>query len=219
RYLPATSGVEVGGDFWDVSVLPNGDIALAVGDVAGHDMTAAATMAQLRSAARALRAPKPGDPAQLVTLLQAAWEQLDLERMATAVFARLEPTTGRLQVASAGHPPPLMVEPGRAWYLPVEPAPPLGAPPAPPELYEAMWPPGAAMVLYTDGLVEDRSTALDAGLDRLRDVAAASPSSVPDVVVRHVVASLAAESLADDVALLVVRPGRPGHPGLPGRPD
>ncbi|HLH46966.1 MAG TPA: PAS domain S-box protein, partial [Acidimicrobiales bacterium] len=85
RYLPATSGVEVGGDFWDVSVLPHGDIALAVGDVAGHDMTAAATMAQLRSAARALRAPRPGDPAQLVTLLQAAWDQLDLERMATAV--------------------------------------------------------------------------------------------------------------------------------------
>src|SRR5262249_38675451 len=148
RYLPGTGDVEVGGDFWDVSVLPDGSVALAVGDVEGHDMTAAASMAQLRSAIRALRTQASG-PRELLELTGRAWEQLGLERMATACLAQLDPATGLLRVASAGHPPPLVVEPGSARYLPVLPAPALGAPPTAVPGSEMIWPAGVAVVFFT----------------------------------------------------------------------
>lgn len=206
RYLAATTGAEVGGDFWDVMVLAYGQVALAVGDVAGHDMAAAATMAQLRAAARTLRtSPQSVDPGELVRLLHGAYDALELERIATAVFARYDPVAGSLAVASAGHLPPLMVTPGRAWFLPVQPAPPFGAPPSRAVVYRTAWPAGAAMVLYTDGLVEDRTSGLAEGLDRLRLAAERAPSIEPQAFADHLVAALVPGDLGDDVALLVAR--------------
>ena len=130
RYLAATHGVEVGGDFYDVVPLPGGQVALAVGDVVGHDITAAATMGQLTSVYRALLVDGPS-PSATIDRLQASWSMLGLQRMATALFATLDPASGQLAIASAGHLPPLLFSAGSAEFLPVRPSRMLGAPQAP----------------------------------------------------------------------------------------
>lgn len=204
RYLPGTRDVEVGGDFWDVTVLPGGEVGLMVGDVAGHDITAAATMAQLRSVCRALQfqARSPGD---LIGSIQSVWDQLGLDRVATALFARMVPESGRLQIASAGHLPPLVVEPGKAWFVPVTPVPPLGAPSAPALSWEGQLGPDAVLVCFTDGLVEDRQHGIDEGMERLLAAAAAAPSPDPEQMADHILRSVPGEVRIDDVALMVVR--------------
>lgn len=205
RYLPGTADAEVGGDFWDVAVMPDGEVAVALGDVAGHDIQAAATMAQLRSACRALRAQTHG-PDELVNIVHESWDQLGLDRIATAVFARLVPETGRLRIASAGHLPPLVVEPDRAWFPAVDPAPPLGAPsPALATAWVGELPRGATVLFYTDGLVEDRHRDLDEGTDRLVRAARTAPSLDAEPLLDHVLATVPGDDRADDVAVLAVR--------------
>ena len=108
---------------------PDEHVALAVGDVVGHDLTAAATMGQLTSVYRALLVERPS-PSALIDRLQACWPLLGLQRMATALFAELDPATGQLRIASAGHLPPLLLTDGHAELLPVQPSRMLGAPPA-----------------------------------------------------------------------------------------
>ncbi|WP_324278393.1 GAF domain-containing SpoIIE family protein phosphatase [Blastococcus brunescens] len=167
RYLAATHGVEVGGDFYDVVRLPGDQVALAVGDVVGHDITAAATMGQLNSVYRALLVDGPA-PSAIIDRLQASWSLLGLQRMATALFATLDPATGQLRIASAGHLSPLMITAGHAEFLPVTPSRMLGAPPAPAPAVEwaGVLPAGATLVFFTDGLVESRSADLDEGWPR-----------------------------------------------------
>jgi PAS domain-containing protein len=210
RYLPGTRDAEIGGDFWDVAVLPDGEVALAVGDVAGHDITAAATMAQLRSVCRALRVQACG-PAELIQSIQSVWDQLGLDRVATAVFARIDPRTGRLRIASAGHPPPLIVNPSRVWFPEVKAVPPLGAPPAPVQDWEGQLEEQALFVCYTDGLVEDRERDIDEGMRRLVEVARSVPALEPHVLADHILAGVPGEERGDDVAVLVARrsPDRP----------
>jgi PAS domain S-box-containing protein len=206
RYLPGSRGADVGGDFHDVVPLPEGDVALAVGDVVGHDVTAAATMGQLRSVHRVLLTDRPG-PSDLVARLHAGWPLLGLPRMATALFARLDPATGALRIASAGHLPPLVAAEGRAELLDVRPGRLLGAPPNPAPEWSGELPAGATLVLYTDGLVESRTADLDAGLARLRAVAAdATDGGDPDpgVLCDRLLDALTGPRRADDVALLAV---------------
>jgi serine/threonine-protein kinase RsbW len=205
RYLPATRGVEVGGDFYDVVRLPGDAVALAVGDVVGHDVTAAATMGQLTSVHRALLVDGPS-PGGLVDRLQASWSLLGLQRMATALFATLHPATGQLRIASAGHLPPLLLDGGRATYLEVPVSRMLGAPPAPSPAQEwaGVLPPGASLVFCTDGLVERRGASLDTGLERLRTAVEQSGTSRPDELCDRVLAGLAGVHRADDIALLVL---------------
>ncbi|GAA3159533.1 hypothetical protein GCM10010531_08670 [Blastococcus jejuensis] len=205
RYLAATQGVEVGGDFYDVVVLPNGHVALAVGDVVGHDLTAAATMGQLTSVYRALLVDRPS-PSALIDRLQASWSLLGLQRMATALFASLDPATGQLRVASAGHLPPLLLTDGHAELLPVQPSRMLGAPPAPAPALEwaGVVPPGSTLVLFTDGLVESRSADLDEGLVALLAAASASGTSDPDELCDRLLAELTGRHRADDIALLAL---------------
>jgi serine/threonine-protein kinase RsbW len=206
RYLPGSSGADVGGDFHDVVALPEGDVALAVGDVVGHDVTAAATMGQLRSVHRALLADRPG-PSELVDRLHGSWPLLGLPRMATAMFARLDPATGGLRIASAGHLPPLLAAGGRAELLDVVPGRLLGAPPGPAPEWKGELPVGATLVFYTDGLVESRTADLDVGLARLRTVAAAATEggpADPDELCDRLLAALTGPRRADDVALLVL---------------
>jgi serine phosphatase RsbU (regulator of sigma subunit)/PAS domain-containing protein len=205
RYVPGTRDAEVGGDFWDVARLPGGEVALAVGDVAGHDMIAAATMAQLRSACRALRSYAPG-PSELIAALQANWDQLELDRIATAVFAAFAPGTGEILVASAGHPGPLLLQRGQASFAGVDAAPPLGAPPAPAGLWRGALGPGDLAVFFTDGLVEDRHRSLDEGLDLLRLAAERAPATEPSVFADHILSELVpGPERGDDVALVVLR--------------
>ena len=203
RYLAATSGVEIGGDFYDVAPLPGEHVAIAVGDVVGHDITAAATMGQLRSVYRALLVEAPA-PAAVIDRLQASWPLLGLQRMATALFATLDLPTGVLHVASAGHPPPLLIADGRAQFLPVVPSRMLGAPPAPAAEWAGVVPPGATLVLFTDGLVESRSSDIDAGLERLRVAADRAVALGPDELCDRLLADLAGTHRADDIALLAL---------------
>jgi serine/threonine-protein kinase RsbW len=203
RYLAATHGVEIGGDFYDVAPLPGGHVAIAVGDVVGHDITAAATMGQLRSVYRALLVEAPA-PAAVIDRLQASWPLLGLQRMATALFATLDLPTGLLRVASAGHPPPLLAVDGRAEFLPVVPSRMLGAPPAPAVEWTGVLPPGATLVLFTDGLVESRTSDIDAGLARLQAAAGRRGTADPDELCDRLLRDLAGSHRADDIALLAL---------------
>jgi serine/threonine-protein kinase RsbW len=206
RYLPATHGVEVGGDFYDVVPLPGGEIALVVGDVVGHDITAAATMGQLRSVYRALLGEAFG-PGDVVTRLQASWPLLGLQRMATALFGVLDPAGGRLRLASAGHLPPLVVDGDGARYLPVRPARLLGAPAGPAVEWSCGLPAGATLLLFTDGLVESPGADLDVGLERLREVAAGAAGAGPGELCDRLLEALTGEHRADDIALLALTRG------------
>lgn len=204
RYLPSTGDAEVGGDFWDVDPQPGGDVALVIGDVAGHDMIAAAQMAQLRSVLRALR-PQCSGPADLIERVQLTWDQLGLGRIATAVFARLEPGSGRLRIASAGHPPPVVVADGETFLPDVLPVPPFGGPSRPPHTWESTLPPGGALVFFTDGLVESRRRSIDEGLELLLAAVREAPSTDPDVLADHLLAALTTESRGDDIAVMTAR--------------
>ncbi|WP_298460000.1 SpoIIE family protein phosphatase [uncultured Cellulomonas sp.] len=207
RYLPASRWADVGGDFYDVLPLADGSVAFAVGDVVGHDLTAAATMGQLRSVYRALVA-EGASPAEVIDRMQASWPVLGLERMATGVFGRLWPATGEVRLASAGHPPPLLVHGGRAELVPVRPTTMLGITLGPAPEWSGTVPPDATIVLYTDGLVEVRTERLDAGLERLRRTAADSGTHDPESLCDALLAELVAGHRGDDVALLAI--GRPG---------
>ena len=208
RYLPGTSGAEVGGDFYDAVLLRSDSLAVVVGDVAGHDVTAAATMGQLRAAYRALIRRADG-PAGMVRLLQDSWDDLGTDRIATATFGEIDTGSGRLQFASAGHLPPCIVVEGKASFLPVESSVPLGLPVGvggvEVELWEGQLPVGAALVLYTDGLVEERSRDISEGMAALLEAAQAAGTNDPEILADHLLAQLAGESRSDDVALLVLR--------------
>ncbi|TFV47787.1 SpoIIE family protein phosphatase [Blastococcus sp. TF02A_35] len=205
RYVAATQGVAVGGDFYDVVALPGGLLGLAVGDVVGHDITAAATMGQLRSVCRALLADRPS-PSELIERLQGSWSLLGVQRMATALFGTLDPGSGLLRVASAGHLPPLMCTDGTASFLPVRPTRMFGAPRAdePAEEWAGELPVGSTLVLYTDGLVESRDADIDAGLARLLEVAGRACSADPDALCDRLLAEMAGEHRPDDIALLAL---------------
>jgi len=205
RYLAATHGVEVGGDFYDVVPLPGGQVALSVGDVVGHDITAAATMGQLTSVYRALLVDGPS-PSATIDRLQASWSMLGLQRMATALFATLDPASGQLAIASAGHLPPLLFSAGSAEFLPVRPSRMLGAPqaPAPATQWAGVLPPGGTLVLFTDGLVESRTADIDEGLELLRAAVSRAGTSDPDELCDRLLTELTGAHRADDIALLVL---------------
>ncbi|MGH9115789.1 MAG: SpoIIE family protein phosphatase [Acidimicrobiales bacterium] len=202
RYLPATQGLEVGGDFFDMAVLPSGRIGFGIGDVAGHDRGAAAMMGQLRSVAKAL-AVTVREPSELVAALQSSWDLLDFDRMAPAVFGRVDLTAGDLVMASAGHPPPLLVEPGIARYLDVEAGAPLGAPTKPVVDFQGRLETGQVLLLYTDGVLSERSIGTKEAMARLAEVAARGDCS-PRGVCDRVVSSLA-DDRDDDVALFALQ--------------
>lgn len=204
RYVPGTRDAEVGGDFWDVSELPSGKVSLSIGDVAGHDVVAATTMAQLRSVCRALR-PATGSPADLVDALQRTWDQLALARVATAAFAELDVATGAVRIASAGHPPPILVGGEACVAVDVDPAPPLGAVTTAASNWVGVLPAGGALVFYTDGLVEDRYRDLDDGLRRLIRTAIAAPVTDAAELAERLLTCIPDDDRSDDVALLVVR--------------
>lgn len=204
RYVPGTRDAEVGGDFWDVIAMPSGKAAIVIGDVTGHDAVAAATMAQLRSVCRALR-PSTQSPADLIDALQRTWNQLGLERVATASFADLDPVTGALRIASAGHNPPILVVGATASVVDVDPAPPLGAPASPAANWVGEVPVGGTLVFYTDGLVEDRYRDVDDGVRRLVRTAVSAPVGNASELADRLLTCIPDDDRSDDVALLVVR--------------
>lgn len=206
RYLSSNEATEVGGDFYDLIPLSLDLVGLAVGDVQGHDMAATTMMGQLRNALRAYAIENPEPPRVLSQLdrFARAFES----RMATVCFAILELSSGRLQLASAGHPPPLVLSahdpPG---LVTVEPGPPVGVGTAVRPTVSLEMGPDDLLAFYTDGLVEDRHLGIGAGLERLVEVAGAGPLT-PEDLCDHLVAGLVPPGgPEDDVAMLVVQRG------------
>ena len=206
HYLPGGPDVEVGGDWYDVMQLPGGGIGLAMGDVVGRGERAAALMGQLRNAVRAYSF-EGKSPGEVLTCVNGLLLDAGSEHMATMIYAVLDPESGELRMANAGHPPALLVPPeGGARLLDGPNGPPVGA--LPTARYAegcTVLTPGTTLLLYTDGLVEDRTTSLEEGLDRLRRAATDGPAE-PDALCSHVVRCILGDAPNDDdVALLAVQ--------------
>lgn len=168
RYLPATRGMNVGGDWYDVFPLGDGEFIGVVGDVTGHGIHAAVMMGQLRTALRAY-ALEERSPAALLGRLHRLLDHLEPDLFATAVIVRFRPGDPEVVMASAGHPPPLWRDGGgRAEAVELPHGGMLGLPV---DLvhtdHTVALPPGSALLLYTDGLVERRGESIDDGIDRL----------------------------------------------------
>lgn len=204
-YQPGSRGTEVGGDWYDVFTLDDHRLVLAVGDVVGRGLRAAAIMGQLRTAIRAY-AIHGLEPADLMGSLDRLVQDMSESLMATAVYAVLDLATQRLELISAGHPPPLLVLPGGPpRYLDLDPNLPLGVLPDRPYVSSVFdLCPGSLLLLYTDGLVEERSRSLDEGLDRLAQVIDPTEPSL-DRLCDHLICAMAAAEKADDIALLAAR--------------
>jgi serine phosphatase RsbU (regulator of sigma subunit)/anti-sigma regulatory factor (Ser/Thr protein kinase) len=222
RYLPATADVQVGGDWYDVIPLRHGLVGLVIGDVAGHGVHAAATMAQVRMAVRAYAVQDPS-PARVLRRVHRLLTRLATDEMVTLLFLLLDPAQGTVRLSSAGHPPALLVDADRARFLDGALAPPLGVTPARTFAeVEHLLPAGATLLLYTDGLVERRGVAITEGLDRLSAGAlrlvqpdAGHDAGDLDTVCDALLAELLGEAdRSDDVALLAVRPVRTGTGAL-----
>jgi PAS domain S-box-containing protein len=207
RYQPATTGMEIGGDWYDVIPLPNGHVALAIGDVAGHGLRAAATMGQLRMALRAY-ALEERSPVGVVRRVRELVQRLIPSEMATLLYMVFDQESGSIAYSNAGHLPPLVIpSEGRGTYLEDALAPPLGAAPHPEYDVEASAsiPPGSTLLLFTDGLVERRGVSVRNGLDRLEEEARAVGADL-EAMCDHVLVSLLEGEVSDDVALLALRP-------------
>ncbi|MEV7978620.1 SpoIIE family protein phosphatase [Streptomyces sp. NPDC086519] len=212
RYLPAQSGV--GGDWFDVLPLSGARVALVVGDVVGHGLHAAATMGRLRTAVHNFAALDL-QPDELLGLLDELVNRIDQDETpadgmatitgATCLYAIYDPVSRRCTVARAGHPPPALARPDGSVEFPDVPAgPPLGVGGLPFETAELELPEGSSLVLYTDGLVEDRRRDIDEGLELLAGALESAAGSTPDDTCAAVLERLPARP-GDDVALIVAR--------------
>ncbi|MFG2209534.1 SpoIIE family protein phosphatase [Streptomyces sp. NPDC048638] len=215
RYLPSEAGV--GGDWFDVIPLSSSRVALVVGDVVGHGLHAAATMGRLRTAARNF-AELDLAPDEVLTHLDNLVGRLDEDEGneesrgrspgiigATCLYTIYDPASQQCVMARAGHPPPALVRPdGTVTYPELPAGPPLGLGGLPFETAEFHLPEGSQLVLYTDGLVEDRHRDVDTVLDQLRR-ALAHPNRPPEDTCEAVLRTVVPSHPADDIALLVAR--------------
>lgn len=218
RYLAATEGMGVGGDWYDVLELPGQRVSVVIGDVQGHTMQAAAVMGQLRNALRAYAA-EGHEPAAVMSRTNRLMIELDSGVFATCAIVTLDLRTATAEVVLAGHPPPVR-QPvtGRAESLVAPVGPPLGVVAG--EEYRTARVRlgfGDVLVLFTDGLVEDAARSYDMGLATVVETLGAGPvDDIEALADRLLAAAVDMEHLSDDVALLVVR-----HDGLPesARPE
>ena len=206
HYRPSSNAAQVGGDWFDVIALSGHRIALVVGDVMGHDIHAAATMGQLRTAMRTL-ARLDLEPVDLLARLDEAVQKGTTMQYATCVYAVCDTVTRECSIVSAGHPPPLLRHAdGTTEVLTVSPGVPLGVGTGEPDFVatDLVLPEDSTLVLYTDGLVEHRGEDIDTGIENLRALLAADADSVSDLCDR--VATRLGHSVAeDDLAVLMAR--------------
>ena len=210
RYVPAAAGVEIGGDWYDAFAHPSGATVLAIGDVAGHDTRAAAAMGQVRGLLRGISFASDRMPAAVLTELDRAIDGLALGTMATALVARLEQDGPEpvLRWASAGHPPPVVLEPdGSVHVLDAERVDlMLGvAPDQPRGDHDSVLKRGSTVLLYTDGLVERRDRGIDEGTAELLEALRACAGLPLEELCDGLLARLFLPDAEDDVAVLAVR--------------
>ncbi|WP_328484071.1 SpoIIE family protein phosphatase [Streptomyces sp. NBC_00377] len=215
RYLPAPDASQVGGDWYDAFSLSDGATALAIGDVVGHDLEAAAGMAQVRNMLRAYAWALQEPPSRIVERLDEAVMHITDVAMATMILARVEEADeGRWKLtwSNAGHPPPLLIShDGLADYLTDGHGILLGTGSSKPRTDAVtLLPPGSTLLFYTDGLIEEPGRTLDEGLERLGRHAASLAhrplASFTDQLLRRV----RPRANDDDVALLALRTPDPG---------
>jgi PAS domain S-box-containing protein len=208
RYLPGVTGVQAGGDWFDVVPVGPRRTAVVVGDVVGQGAGAAAVMGQLRSALAGALLLVDGPAAALAHLDRFA-ARVPGARASTAVCVEIDSAAGRVRWTCAGHPPPLVLRrDGSAAFLDGGAAPLLGVPGLPGRSAEgtADVAPGDTVVLYTDGLVERRGDPVDDGLDRLLRAAVALAGAGPAALVAGLIdAALPGGAAHDDVALVAAR--------------
>ncbi|NEK58283.1 SpoIIE family protein phosphatase [Geodermatophilus sabuli] len=223
RYRPAAHEAQVGGDWYDAFLQPDGATMLVIGDVVGHDSDAAAAMGQLRGLLRVLAYDNDEPPSATLTRGEHVARGLAVSSMATALLARIErrpdvPVAGTrvLRWSNAGHPPPLLLSPdGSTTVLATKPELMLGVDPdAPRSDHTADLDDGQTLLLLTDGLVERRGIDLDQGMDALRaalrDLGGVPLEELCDTLLERMVPV----DGADDVALIAVR----AHPEDRPRP-
>ncbi|MGW5927021.1 SpoIIE family protein phosphatase [Streptomyces anulatus] len=216
RYLPAGTGAEVGGDWFDVIPLSGARVALVVGDIVGHGLHAAASMGRLRTAVRTL-ADVDLPPDELLTHLDdlvihlasdlqpASHFQPTGEFGATCLYTVYDPVSRRFTLASAGHPLPLIISPdGTRTPAPAQPGPPLGIGGLPFEATELELPEGSLLALYTDGLVASRERDVDQGIAELLQLLNHSATSLEGLC-DTVMDAMRPERRTDDATLLLAR--------------
>ncbi|MER7202285.1 PAS sensor protein [Streptomyces sp. CB01635] len=203
RYQPAQSASEIGGDWFDTIPVAGNKTALVIGDVMGSGINAAATMGQLRTATRTL-ADLDLAPAEVLRHLDHTAAELD-PAFATCIYTVYDPHRGECRIAVAGHLPPILVRPGRRpELLDLPTGTPLGVGDVAFQETIVKMESGDQLVLYTDGLIETRSDAIDARINTLLDLLS-EPQGSLDEVCDHLLVALRDEGDRDDVALLIAR--------------
>ena len=212
RCLSASDPWGVAGDWYDVLSLPGPLVGLIMGDVAGHGIKAAATMAALRGAVRAFSTVE-SSPAAILTRMNTYMGVFKPDAFATMFVAVFNPADGVLRFARAGHPPALLLHPDGTADVLVEPlGPPLGLPDAHYDEGQLPLPPGGALVIYTDGLIECQDQDIDAAITDLVRTASAHQAGRPEELCDGLVELLAGADLFDDVTMLVAtRPPTPAR--------
>ncbi|MFG2863951.1 SpoIIE family protein phosphatase [Streptomyces sioyaensis] len=216
RYLPAQAGRGglggVGGDWFDIIPLPGARVALVVGDVVGHGLHAAATMGRLRTAVHNF-ANLDLPPDEILWHLDELVTRIDQDEGAegsvtgaTCLYAIYDPASGSCTMARAGHIQPMLLRPdGTAEIADVPGGPPLGLGGLPFETWQQQLPEASRLVLFTDGLVEDRNRDLDEGMALLSRTLSDHPGRTPEETCEAALSALLPERPSDDIALLVAR--------------
>ena len=213
RYTPAVPPLEVGGDWYDVIALPGQRTGVVSGDCVGRGLPAAAIMGQLRSASQAVLLRAPG-PAEALTDLDTFASRIPGAECTSMFCAIIDPAAGTVTYSCAGHPPPILATADGEYHLLDQ------ARSLPLAMLPAGWqrsqvtarlPPGATLMLYTDGLVERRNQSLDKGISVAAGTVAKHARDHPDHVADHVMSAMTpAAGYEDDVAVLIYR-----HPPAP----
>lgn len=207
RYLAASDGAKIGGDWYDVIPAADGKVDVVIGDVVGHDVTAAVGMSQIRNALRAFASASSATPASSLTALNEMVIRLGLD-LATAVLGTIDLDAGSFTWSNAGHLPPLLLVDGKARLLDEYLGAMLGLSSSHHRRQATVdLPVGSTLVLYTDGAVEDPGASIDEGLARLvaavEGAAGAGSEAICDAIVTST--EVSGPRRRDDIAILVVR--------------
>lgn len=206
QYLAAEDHPEIGGDWYDAFLVPDGRLMLTIGDISGHGIVAARFMAKLRHAARAYSCLDP-DPTIVLSRLNQFLQHFSADDFATVQVALLDPAAGTMNLASAGHLPPLLHRGDTSEFIGTPSYPPAGFfdPDATPPVARLTLCPGDALLFYTDGLVERRGETLDASMQRLADATrGVSADNASQLTSAALTGCLDDHHRSDDVCVLAI---------------